>query len=352
MSFLGVLRKMIKCSFLSSHALTSALPTAAMLIWRFSTPTFHPQQRSIIMNTPKHTPKRILLISYTGQVGAELWRCLQPLGQVIPVDRSGTELRIEMTDHNNIRQVVRTVNPDLIVNAAAYTAVDKAEQEADTAMAVNGTAPGILAEEAKALDALLVHYSTDYVYNGKHSEQPYKEDDFCDPRSVYGETKLAGDQAIQQVGCKHLIFRTSWVYGLYGKNFLLTMQRLAHERDELRVVADQIGAPTWSRLIADATAQVIAQVNSPLLNEKMDTLSGIYNLTCGGQTSWYDFAKAIVQQAAKAPNVIPISTEEYPAPAARPAYSVLNNDKLADTFGVRLPAWDTALAVCLSRQKI
>jgi len=298
-----------------------------------------------------NTPKRILLISYTGQVGAELWRCLQPLGKVVPVDRSGTDLRIELTSHTSIRNVVREVKPDIIVNAAAYTAVDKAEQEADIAMAINGTAPGILAEEAKALGALLVHYSTDYVYNGKHIDKPYNEDDFCDPRSVYGETKLAGDQAIQQVGCKQLIFRTSWVYGLYGKNFLLTMQRLALERDELRVVADQIGAPTWSRLIADATAQVIAQVNSPLLQADIEKLSGIYNLTCGGETSWYDFAKAIVQKSATPPNVIPITTEEYPAPAARPAYSVLSNNKLADTFGVRLPTWDTALSVCLSRQK-
>ncbi len=299
-----------------------------------------------------NSAKRILLISCTGQVGAELWRCLQPLGRITPVDRCDTHLRIELTDHNNIRNIIRDIKPDIIVNAAAYTAVDKAEQEADAAMAINGIAPGIMAEEAKALGALLVHYSTDYVYNGKHTDKPYSEDDYCDPRSVYGQTKLAGDQAIQQVACKHLIFRTSWVYGLYGKNFLLTMQRLAAERDELRVVADQIGAPTWSRLIADATAQVIAQVYSPQLHADMERLSGIYNLTCGGQTSWYEFAKAIVQQSSNAPHVIPISTEEYPAPAARPAYSVLSNDKLADTFGVRLPAWDTALAVCLSRQKI
>ncbi len=300
------------------------------------------------MNT---TPKRILLISCTGQVGAELWRCLQPLGQVIPVDRSDTALRIELTDHNVIRNVVREVKPDIIVNAAAYTAVDTAEQEADTAMAINGIAPGILAEEAKAIDALLVHYSTDYVFNGKRSDKPYQEDDFCDPRSVYGATKLAGDQAIQEVNCKHLIFRTSWVYGLYGKNFLLTMQRLAQERDELRIVGDQIGAPTWSRLIADATAQTIAQVQSSLLHADMNKLSGVYNLSCGGQTTWCDFAKAIVQQSPNPPKVIPITTDEYPAPAKRPAYSVLSGDKLADTFGLRLPAWDTALAVCLSRRK-
>ncbi len=298
------------------------------------------------MNT---TTKRILLISCTGQVGAELWRCLQPLGQVVPVDRSDTALRIELTDHSNIRNLVREIKPDIIVNAAAYTAVDKAEQEPDVAMAINGTAPGILAEEAKALNALLVHYSTDYVFNGQRNDNAYSEEDFCDPRNVYGATKLAGDQAIQQVGCKHLIFRTSWVYGRYGKNFLLTMQRLAKERDELRVVADQIGAPTWSRLIADATAQVLAQVNSPLMMADMNKLSGIYNLTCGGQTSWYDFAKAIVQQLPNPPHVIPITTDEYPAPAKRPAYSVLSNDKLANAFGIRLPSWETALSVCQSR---
>ena len=292
--------------------------------------------------------QRILLISCTGQVGAELWRGLQPLGQVIPADREYTALSIDLANHSLVRDLVREVRPNVIVNAAAYTAVDKAEQDSALAMAINGTAPGVLAEEAKALGALLVHYSTDYVFDGQQ-RNPYTETDACNPQSVYGKTKLAGDLAIQAVGCQHLIFRTSWVYGRYGQNFLLTMQRLAQERDELRIVADQIGAPTWSRLIADATTQVLAQLKSPLFAADIAALSGIYNLTCAGQTSWFEFARAILRQSVNPPKVLPITTSEYPAPAKRPAYSVLSNAKLARTFGVQLPAWDNALAVCLSR---
>ncbi len=277
--------------------------------------------------------QRILLISCTGQVGAELWRGLQPLGQVIPADREYTALSIDLANHSLVRDLVREVRPNVIVNAAAYTAVDKAEQDSALAMAINGTAPGVLAEEAKALGALLVHYSTDYVFDGQQ-RNPYTETDACNPQSV---------------GCHHLIFRTSWVYGRYGQNFLLTMQRLAQERDELRIVADQIGAPTWSRLIADATTQVLAQLKSPLFAADIAALSGIYNLTCAGQTSWFEFARAILRQSVNPPKVLPITTSEYPAPAKRPAYSVLSNAKLARTFGVQLPAWDNALAVCLSR---
>ncbi|MDM8544985.1 dTDP-4-dehydrorhamnose reductase [Candidatus Venteria ishoeyi] len=298
-----------------------------------------------------HQRKRILLVSNTGQVGAELWRSLQSLGDVITVDRDHPTYPVDLADHSQLRHAVRDVAPDIIVNAAAYTAVDNAEQDEALAMAINGTAPGILAEEAKALDALLVHYSTDYVYNGKHVDKPYVETDFCDPRSVYGKTKLAGDEAIQGIGCKHLIFRTSWVYGRYGNNFLLTMLRLGQERSELSIVADQIGAPTWSRLISDATTQVLVQLQSALCPHSIEDLSGIYHLTCGGQTSWCDFAKAIVSHLPNPPSVFPIRTEEYPAPAPRPAYSVLSNDKLAETFGVRLPDWDVALDVCLSREQ-
>jgi len=216
-------------------------------------------------------------------------------------------------------------------------------------MAVNATAPQILADLAKQNDALLVHYSTDYVFDGI-KRTPYLETDTPNPLNMYGKSKLAGDQAIQASGCNHLIFRTSWVYGRYGQNFLLTIQRLAKEREELRIVADQIGSPTWSRLIADMTAQVLSQLYSPRFKkENFSDISGIYNLTCGGQTNWCEFAQRISERAPKPPRVIPIPTADYPAPAKRPLYSVLSNEKLAQTFGLELPNWDDALNICLSR---
>jgi len=295
--------------------------------------------------------RRILLISFTGQVGAELWRTLQPLGQVIPVDRHpDKDYAIDLTQPDSIRQVLDQVKPDLIVNAAAYTAVDKAEQEANIAQSVNADAVAQLAAEAKARNILLVHYSTDYVYNG-NADSPYLETASPDPQSVYGRSKLAGDQAIIDSGCQHLIFRTSWVYGIRGQNFLLTMQKLAKERDTLRVVSDQYGAPTWSRLIAEVTAQTLSQVYNPRLKLDLEQLSGIYHLTNAGETNWCDFAKAIVKHASNPPQVLPIKTEEYIAPAKRPTYSVLNNDKLADTFGLRLPNWEHSLALCLAAQQ-
>jgi dTDP-4-dehydrorhamnose reductase len=294
--------------------------------------------------------KRILLISQTGQVGSELWRGLQLLGKVIAVDREETALRLDLTDHAAIRRIVQDVKPDIIVNAAAYTAVDQAEKEAGIAEAINAIAPSILAEEAKKLGALLVHYSTDYVYHGEGKTTPYTEEDECAPQNVYGKTKLAGDEAIMDSGCAHLIFRTSWVYGRYGQNFLLTMQRLAAERDELRIVSDQIGSPTWSRLIADATEQVLAQLYSPQCEMDRDALSGIYHLTSSGEASWYDFAQKIVQNGNHSPTVLPILTKEYPVPAKRPLYSVLSNQKLYDTFGIALPSWDTALSICMSHR--
>jgi dTDP-4-dehydrorhamnose reductase len=290
---------------------------------------------------------KILLIGCHGQVGWELQRSLQNMGRVIAADLHNAAIRVDLSHHLGLREIIKETSPDIIINAAAYTAVDKAESDSDNAMQINGIAPGILAEEAARRKALLVHYSTDYVFNGKH-HKPYTEDDVTDPRSVYGETKLAGDEAIRQVGGHYLIFRTSWVYGLRGQNFLLTMRRLAKERNELRVVADQIGAPTWCRCIADVTAQVLAQVYSPLQIQSLDSLSGIYNLTNGGQTNWCDFANAIVAHSPNPPQVTPISTAEYPAPAPRPAYSVLSNDKLARTFGIRPPSWNDALELCLS----
>ncbi len=290
--------------------------------------------------------RRILLIGATGQVGMELWRILQPMGEVIAADLHNAPCRLDLTDHVNIREVVRTLSPQIIVNAAAYTAVDKAEQDADMAMAINGVAPGILAEEMATLNGLLVHYSTDYVFHGRHG-RPYRETDTAAPLNVYGETKLAGDQAIQTVGGRYFIFRTSWVYGLHGKNFLLTMQRLGRERNELRIVSDQIGSPTWSRLIAEATAQALAQLLSPNCRLDTATLSGIYNLTCGGETSWHGFAQAILERESNPPLLHPIPTEEYPTPAQRPLYSVLDNSKLEQVFGLRLPDWQTALELCL-----
>jgi len=291
--------------------------------------------------------KKILLIGPTGQVGWELQRCVQTLGEVVAVDKiDSTQAYIDLADPDSIRQVIRDVKPTIILNAAAYTAVDKAEEDAELAHAINATALGILAEESLRLKSLLIHYSTDYVFNGKQT-QPYTETDEVNPLGVYGTTKLAGEQAIQAVGGQYFILRTAWVYGLRGKNFLLTMQRLAKERNELKVVADQFGAPTWSRMIAQATTHLLTQLESPLYQLDIEALSGIYHLTCAGQTSWYDFAKAIIAQSDKQVRVLPLTTAEYPTPTERPAYSVLSNAKLAKTFGITLPAWDRALDLCL-----
>lgn len=297
-----------------------------------------------------NSKKKILLISCTGQVGAELWRSLQPLGKVIPVDRKLTTVTaLDLNNPQQIQEVVQQSKPDLIVNAAAYTAVDKAEQEQQLAMAINATAPHLLAELAKQHQALLVHYSTDYVFDGTKNA-PYVETDPPCPLNVYGKTKLAGEQAIQASGCHYLIFRTSWVYGRYGHNFLLTIQRLAQEREELRIVADQFGAPTWSRIIADATAQVLSQLYSPRFQTDFSDISGIYNLTCSGHTHWCEFAQQIVERLPRPPRIIPIPSADYPTPAKRPLYSVLSNQKLAERFGLTLPDWKTALDICLSRR--
>ncbi len=282
----------------------------------------------------KKTNKRILLIGPTGQVGWELLRSMQPLGEVISAG-ANAQVRIDLTDPDSIREVVREVHPIIVINAAAYTAVDKAEEEPELAQAINGTAPHILAQECLRLRTLLIHYSTDYVFDGNHN-QPYTEDDAVNPIGVYGATKLFGEQAIRAIATQYVILRTAWIYGLRGKNFLLTMQRLAKERGELKVVNDQIGAPTWSKMVAEATAHIVAQLRSPLHRYDIEHFSGTYHLTCAGETSWYDFAKAIIKQAAN-----------YPTPAKRPIYSVLSNKKIADTFGIRLPSWNQALDLCL-----
>jgi dTDP-4-dehydrorhamnose reductase len=295
--------------------------------------------------------KRILLIGPSGQVGWELLRCIQPLGEVISASRTPSKLLqsqiVDLADPDSIRHVIREVKPAIVLNAAAYTAVDKAEEESELAYKINGTAPGILAEECLRLKALLVHYSTDYVFDGNQT-QPYIELDTKNPLGVYGASKLAGEQAIANQGGQYLILRTAWVYGLRGKNFLLTIQRRAKTRSELSIVDDQIGAPTWSRMIAQATAHIMAQLYSPLYQLDIEELSGIYHLTCAGQTSWYEFAKAIIVESEKQPRVLPITSRYYPTPASRPAHSVLSNKKLAKTFGVTLPVWNKALKLCLN----
>lgn len=240
----------------------------------------------------------------------------------------------------------------MIVNAAAYTAVDKAEEEPERAMAVNAKAPAVLAEEAARLGSLFVHYTTDYVFDGSGT-RPWQESDVPGPLNVYGKTKLAGDEAIEASGCEHLIFRTSWVYGARGGNFLLTMLRLAKEQSQLSIVDDQIGAPTTSECIAQTTAAVLAQVLKPA-GKGMDGRSGIYNLTNAGETSWYGFAKELLMRAnatmgTPLPELVPIPTSQFPRPAPRPMNSRLNGDKLATTFGVRLPAWQDGLDLICER---
>lgn len=289
--------------------------------------------------------KRILLTGKNGQVGWELQRTLTPLGQVIALD-SG---ELDLADADAIRRKVREIEPHIIVNSAAHTAVDKAESEPELAMAINGVAPGVLAEEAKRLDSFLIHYSTDYVFDGT-KKGAYMEDDAPNPLGVYGKSKLAGEQAIRTAGCNHLILRTSWVYGARGKNFLLTMLRLAKERRELRIVDDQIGAPTWCRSLAEITAQILAQLHAPdATQEDMARVSGTYHLTSADSVSWYGFAAEIIRQAAiqPVPKLVPIPSHEYPTPAVRPMNSVLSNDKLLRTFGLQAGSWQGNLRLCM-----
>lgn len=276
---------------------------------------------------------RILLTGATGQVGWELRKTLAPLGEVKAFDRFG----LDLADTPVLVATVRALQPEVIVNAAAYTAVDKAETERDLALAVNATAPRVLAEEAKRIGARLVHYSTDYVFDGEKAE-PYVEKDATRPINAYGASKLAGEQAIVASGCRHLILRTSWVYGPRGKNFYLTMLRLARERPELKVVDDQVGAPTSSLEIARATATLLAKGGQ-----------GLYHMTAAGQTTWCGFARAILELAGIAAPVVAISTAEYPTPAKRPLNSRLDCSKLRTEHGVSLARWDDALAEVVAR---
>jgi dTDP-4-dehydrorhamnose reductase len=284
----------------------------------------------------------ILVTGKSGQVGWELQTTLAPLGTVIAVDLD----EMDLADPDSIRRVVREFKPGIIVNAAAYTAVDKAEAETELAMRVNGVAPGILAEEAKRLGAVLVHYSTDYVFDGT-KDGAYAETETPNPLSAYGRSKLAGDQAIQATGVPHYIFRTSWVYAARGQNFVRTMLRLGRERNELRIVDDQIGAPTWARFIAEATAQALRHGHNAIRDR-----AGIYNVTATGAVSWCGFASAIFAEAKARlgmtpPKLIPITTAEYPLPALRPANSRLDTSKLTRIFGVTPPDWKTMLSACM-----
>ena len=308
------------------------------------------------MSQENSRPK-ILLTGKTGQVGRELARPLDRLGEVTALDRR----QLDFTKPDEIRQAVRGVRPNLIVNAAAYTAVDRAEAEEAVARAINSVAPGVLAEEAKRLGALLVHYSTDYVFDGTKGK-PYEENDPINPLSAYGRTKLDGERAIQQADPAYLIFRTAWVYAREGRNFLLTILRLATEKEELRIVRDQIGAPTSSQEIANATVKVLERIRTPATNvQQWPEIKGIYHMTAGGETNWYEFAKLILELAGSRSRpeawlaaatrgrplmtrrIVPITTEEYPTPARRPLYSVLSNKRLNHQFGVKLPDWEAQL---------
>ena len=287
---------------------------------------------------------RILITGKTGQVGYELERSLQGLGEIIAVDRS----QMDLADLDQVRDVIRRVKPTLIVNPAAYTAVDKAESEPELALRVNGEAPGVMAEEAKKLGAALIHYSTDYVFDGT-KDGAYVETDPTCPVNVYGSSKLAGEQAIAAAGIPHLILRTSWVYSTHGKNFLLTMRRLAQEREELGIVSDQFGAPTWSRTIADTTAHMVAQsLAVPDQQAWWQERAGLYHLTAQGTTTWFGFTEAIMADPSvtKKPRLKPILAQDYPVPAKRPTNSVLSSQRLIDTF-CGLPQWQEALKLCM-----
>ena len=283
---------------------------------------------------------RILLTGADGQLGHELQQTLAPWGEVIALTRQ----ELDLSQGEQIRQLVQQIRPSMIVNSAAYTAVDKAESEVELAQAVNGTAPKIMAEEAEKIGALLLQVSTDYVFDGQKNT-PYLETDPTHPLSSYGKSKLAGEVGIQQVTDNYLILRTAWVYGVYGKgNFVKTMLRLGQDREELRVVADQVGSPSWAKDIADAIAQLL-----------QSETTGIYHFTNSGVVSWYDFAIAIFEEARalgfplKVQRVIPITTADYPTPAVRPAYSVLSGKKITETLGDYPPYWRDSLRKMLKQ---
>ncbi len=289
----------------------------------------------------------ILILGKQGQIAWELQVTLAALGNITVWGSQD----LDLANLDQIREKVRSIQPDIIVNAAAYTAVDQAETEPELCMSINALAPGILAELAREAQALLIHYSTDYVFDGTKAS-PYLETDLPQPLGVYGASKLAGERAIIQVDCPYLILRTTWVYGNRGKNFLLTILRLAAARSELKIVSDQLGAPTWSRAIAEVTSQIIAQCR-----QDRSSVRGLYNLSAAGQTSWHGFASEIVSQYRsqnpdqhlEIAHILPIPTSDYPTPAKRPANSVLDNSKILADFGVQLPAWNLSLVQLLAR---
>ncbi len=287
---------------------------------------------------------KILITGSAGQLGRELKRSLACLGEIIACDRS----QLDLADVDALRRQIDATQPDVIVNAAAYTAVDKAESDREAAFAINATAPGIMAECAQQLGARLIHYSTDYVFDGLKAGA-YTENDAPAPQSIYGRSKLAGEHAITATGARHLIFRTSWVFGLHGANFMKTMLRLAHERDELKVIGDQFGAPTWTRHLADATLCALINTDAP---------SGVYHLAAAGETSWHNYAEAIFAEASriglleKTPTVYRIPSVDYPLPAPRPANSRLDCTRAARELGITLPDWRTGLTDCLADARI
>jgi dTDP-4-dehydrorhamnose reductase len=293
------------------------------------------------MVNPPHSLKtpRFLVTGANGQLGFELQRALAPLGEVVACGRDGCDL----SNPDSIRAAVRAAKPNVIFSAGAYTAVDKAESESDLAGAVNGDAPGILGEEASKLGALVIHYSTDYVFDGTKTSA-YREEDATNPLGVYGKTKLVGENTLADSGADHLIFRTSWVFGAHGENFIKTILRLASTRDELRIVADQVGAPTGASLLADASTHIATRY---LRDGRENFPFGLYHLTAGGETSWHGFAQHIIAKATAADCKLqvtidcihPIPVSEYPTPAARPANSRLDTSKFRTTFGLRLPDW-------------
>ncbi|MBP6366229.1 MAG: dTDP-4-dehydrorhamnose reductase [Nitrosomonas sp.] len=292
---------------------------------------------------------KILLLGKNGQVGWELQRSLAPLGELIALNSSSKKLCGDLTNLSGIQTTVRKIAPDIIVNAAAYTAVDKAESESELAHIINAEAPGMLAQEAKQLKAWLIHYSTDYVFDGK-GNQPYLETDIPNPSNIYGKSKLTGENNIVAAGCSHLIFRTSWVYGAHGNNFMKTILRLAQQRDQLNVVNDQIGSPTGAELVADITAYVLRTL------KYQSDVSGIYHLVAKGETSWFEFAKFILQQAynanfslkVQANALSPIPSSAFPLPAKRPLNSRLNTSRLEETFGLNLPEWEISASRTLA----
>lgn len=292
---------------------------------------------------------KILLFGKNGQLGWELQRSLAPLGELIALSSASEGLCGDLTDLAGIRQTMRKIAPDIVVNAAAYTAVDKAESETELAHILNAQAPGVLAQEARQLNAWLIHYSTDYVFNGS-GDQPHLETDATDPLNAYGKTKLEGESNIVASGCSHLIFRTSWVYATYGNNFIKTILRLAQQRDKLSIVNDQIGSPTGAELIADVTAYA-------LLSLKLQSeVSGIYHLVAKGYASWYDFAIFVLEHVKRAnfplktrfDTLLPIASIDFPLPAKRPLNSRLSTCKLERVFGLYLPAWQAGVSRTLT----